>query len=64
MLKFRTMVAEAADAAGRSSRPTNEAAGALFKIRDDPRVTRVGRFLRRLLARRDPADRERAAAAR
>mgnify|MGYP003693837193 CR=1 FL=1 len=25
----------------------NEAEGALFKIRDDPRVTRVGRFLRR-----------------
>jgi lipopolysaccharide/colanic/teichoic acid biosynthesis glycosyltransferase len=26
----------------------NEAGGALFKIRDDPRVTPVGRFLRRL----------------
>ena len=26
----------------------NEASGALFKIRDDPRVTRVGRLLRRL----------------
>jgi lipopolysaccharide/colanic/teichoic acid biosynthesis glycosyltransferase len=26
----------------------NEAEGALFKIRDDPRVTRVGRVLRRL----------------
>jgi lipopolysaccharide/colanic/teichoic acid biosynthesis glycosyltransferase len=25
----------------------NEATGALFKIRDDPRVTRVGRLLRR-----------------
>ena len=25
----------------------NEAEGALFKIRDDPRITRVGRFLRR-----------------
>jgi lipopolysaccharide/colanic/teichoic acid biosynthesis glycosyltransferase len=25
----------------------NEASGALFKIRDDPRVTRVGAFLRR-----------------
>ena len=47
MLKFRTMVAEAADAAAAASRPTNEAEGALFKIRDDPRVTRVGRFLRR-----------------
>ena len=29
------------------SRRSNEAEGALFKIRDDPRVTRVGRFLRR-----------------
>ena len=47
MLKFRTMVAEAA-----SLQPEleaeNEAEGALFKIRDDPRVTRVGRVLRRL----------------
>ncbi len=46
MLKFRTMVASAA-----SEQPTlegaNEASGALFKIRDDPRVTRVGRLLRR-----------------
>jgi lipopolysaccharide/colanic/teichoic acid biosynthesis glycosyltransferase len=28
--------------------PENEAAGALFKLRDDPRVTRVGAVLRRL----------------
>lgn len=46
MLKFRTMVAEAS-----SLQPelevANEAEGALFKIRDDPRVTRVGRLLRR-----------------
>ena len=32
----------------RRSRRTTRPAGALFKIRDDPRVTRVGRFLRRL----------------
>ena len=36
---------------GRARRPgsrrTNEASGPLFKIKDDPRVTRVGRFLRR-----------------
>jgi exopolysaccharide biosynthesis polyprenyl glycosylphosphotransferase len=46
MLKFRTMVA---DAAARQSEleEANEASGALFKIRDDPRVTRVGRVLRR-----------------
>ena len=41
MLKFRTMV-QAPPSSRRSSRSTNEAAGALFKIRDDPRVTRVG----------------------
>ena len=37
------------DAAGRqaSLEPANEASGALFKIRNDPRVTRVGRVLRR-----------------
>ena len=29
------------------SRSSNEASGPLFKIKDDPRVTRVGRFLRR-----------------
>jgi exopolysaccharide biosynthesis polyprenyl glycosylphosphotransferase len=46
MLKFRTMVADAA-ARQRELEPENEAEGALFKIRDDPRVTRVGRFLRR-----------------
>jgi lipopolysaccharide/colanic/teichoic acid biosynthesis glycosyltransferase len=46
MLKFRTM---AADAAARQDEleAENEASGALFKIRDDPRVTRVGRVLRR-----------------
>ena len=46
MLKFRTMVAGAA-AQQRSLEAENEASGALFKIRDDPRVTRVGRVLRR-----------------
>ena len=47
MLKFRTMVADA-DALQTQLEAANEAEGALFKIRDDPRVTRVGRFLRRL----------------
>ena len=32
---------------GRRWRRINEASGALFKIRDDPRVTPVGRLLRR-----------------
>jgi len=46
MLKFRTMVS---DAAGRQAalEAVNEASGALFKIRDDPRVTGAGRLLRR-----------------
>ncbi|HTU84582.1 MAG TPA: sugar transferase [Solirubrobacteraceae bacterium] len=45
ILKFRTMVQGAeAQKAGLTAR--NEAVG-LFKIADDPRITRVGRFLRR-----------------
>jgi exopolysaccharide biosynthesis polyprenyl glycosylphosphotransferase len=46
MLKFRTMYA---DAAARQAQleAANEAEGPLFKIRDDPRVTPVGHFLRR-----------------
>ena len=47
MLKFRTMVAGAAELQPELE-AANEASGALFKIRDDPRVTRVGRVLRRL----------------
>jgi exopolysaccharide biosynthesis polyprenyl glycosylphosphotransferase len=46
MIKFRTMVAGAADQQAELE-PENEAEGALFKIRDDPRVTPVGRLLRR-----------------
>jgi exopolysaccharide biosynthesis polyprenyl glycosylphosphotransferase len=47
MLKFRTMV-EGAERRKDELEGANEAGGALFKIRDDPRVTPVGRFLRRL----------------
>jgi exopolysaccharide biosynthesis polyprenyl glycosylphosphotransferase len=47
MLKFRTMVADAADRQT-GLEQENEASGALFKIRDDPRLTRVGRVLRRV----------------
>jgi exopolysaccharide biosynthesis polyprenyl glycosylphosphotransferase len=47
MFKFRTMYADAAERQSELER-LNEAEGALFKIRDDPRVTRVGRLLRRL----------------
>jgi exopolysaccharide biosynthesis polyprenyl glycosylphosphotransferase len=47
MVKFRTMRSGAA-ALQPALEQENEASGALFKIRDDPRVTRVGRLLRRL----------------
>jgi exopolysaccharide biosynthesis polyprenyl glycosylphosphotransferase len=46
MLKFRTMVQDAASRQA-ALEPANEASGALFKIRNDPRVTGVGRILRR-----------------
>ncbi len=46
MLKFRTMVPDA-DALKDSLRDRNEAQDGLFKIADDPRVTRVGGFLRK-----------------
>jgi lipopolysaccharide/colanic/teichoic acid biosynthesis glycosyltransferase len=44
--KFRTM-REHADQIQADLEPLNEQSGALFKIRDDPRLTKVGRFLRR-----------------
>jgi exopolysaccharide biosynthesis polyprenyl glycosylphosphotransferase len=46
MYKFRTMVANA-EALQLALEHLNEAAGPVFKIRDDPRITAVGRFLRR-----------------
>jgi exopolysaccharide biosynthesis polyprenyl glycosylphosphotransferase len=46
ILKFRTMVVNAEDIL-ESLRHLNEATGPLFKLRRDPRVTRVGKFLRR-----------------
>jgi len=47
MLKFRSMCVDA-DELLHELRDKNEATGPLFKIRRDPRVTRVGRILRRL----------------
>jgi exopolysaccharide biosynthesis polyprenyl glycosylphosphotransferase len=44
--KFRTM-REHAEQIQADLEPLNEQTGALFKIRHDPRLTRVGRFLRR-----------------
>ncbi|MEU0448735.1 sugar transferase [Streptomyces tendae] len=46
ILKFRTMVA-GADRARAALADRNEGAGLLFKLRRDPRVTRVGAVLRR-----------------
>jgi exopolysaccharide biosynthesis polyprenyl glycosylphosphotransferase len=45
-LKFRTMYVDA-EHRQEDLEALNEASGALFKIRDDPRATPVGRFLRR-----------------
>lgn len=44
--KFRTMVVDA-DAQKHTLADRNEAGGGLFKIEGDPRITRVGGFLRR-----------------
>ncbi len=46
MFKFRTMHTDA-EARLAELRHLNEGDGVLFKLRDDPRVTRVGRFLRK-----------------
>ena len=46
LIKFRTMVQDA-EARQASLETLNEAGGPVFKIRNDPRVTRVGQFLRR-----------------
>jgi len=46
MFKFRSMYVDAGDRqAGLEA--SNEASGPLFKIKDDPRVTRIGKILRR-----------------
>src|SRR4029434_5261632 len=45
MLKFRSMVPDAEDRKLQLM-PYNEGSGGLFKMRDDPRITPFGRFLR------------------
>jgi lipopolysaccharide/colanic/teichoic acid biosynthesis glycosyltransferase len=45
MLKFRSMVVDA-EARKVNLLALNEGHGALFKLRDDPRITRLGKFLR------------------
>ncbi|WP_431090041.1 sugar transferase [Paenibacillus sp. 8b26] len=46
MIKFRSMVSDAEDRLS-ALLLENEIEGAMFKMRDDPRITRIGRFLRR-----------------
>jgi exopolysaccharide biosynthesis polyprenyl glycosylphosphotransferase len=46
MLKFRTMV-NGAEKRQAELEDLNEAGGPVFKIKDDPRLTRIGKFLRR-----------------
>ena len=45
-LKFRSMVVDA-ESRLRELESQNQASGVLFKIKDDPRITRVGGFIRR-----------------
>ncbi|TQJ00181.1 Undecaprenyl-phosphate galactose phosphotransferase WbaP/exopolysaccharide biosynthesis polyprenyl glycosylphosphotransferase [Kribbella jejuensis] len=46
MLKFRTMVVDAEERKA-ELHALNEGNGILFKLRDDPRITKVGKYLRR-----------------
>jgi lipopolysaccharide/colanic/teichoic acid biosynthesis glycosyltransferase len=46
MVKFRTMVVDAEQLLAQLN-ARNEGGGVLFKMKDDPRITRVGRFLRK-----------------
>ena len=46
MLKFRSMVRDAEDLRAKLA-AKNEQAGPVFKMRHDPRITRVGRFIRK-----------------
>ncbi|HTY08268.1 MAG TPA: sugar transferase [Candidatus Edwardsbacteria bacterium] len=47
LIKFRTMLRDA-DKMKQQLSQQNEADGPIFKIRNDPRITKVGRWLRRL----------------
>lgn len=46
ILKFRSMICNAPDLHGQLA-DKNEMEGPVFKIKEDPRITRLGRFLRR-----------------
>ncbi|WP_165223200.1 exopolysaccharide biosynthesis polyprenyl glycosylphosphotransferase [Aquisphaera insulae] len=47
VLKFRTMVVDAEQRLKELEKRNESAGGVLFKMRDDPRVTRLGRLLRK-----------------
>jgi exopolysaccharide biosynthesis polyprenyl glycosylphosphotransferase len=47
MLKFRSMYADAEERLASLREQSDHGDGVLFKMREDPRVTRVGRFLRK-----------------
>jgi lipopolysaccharide/colanic/teichoic acid biosynthesis glycosyltransferase len=47
VLKFRTMTADAEQQLENLEQSNESAGGVLFKLRNDPRVTRLGSFLRR-----------------
>lgn len=47
MWKFRSMVSDAEDRREALEANNEMASGVLFKIKDDPRITRVGRFIRK-----------------
>ena len=47
VIKFRTMCVDAEQRLGALEESNESAGGVLFKLRQDPRVTRLGRFLRR-----------------
>jgi len=46
LFKFRTMIADA-DKMVHKLRDKNQSDGPVFKIKDDPRITRIGKFLRK-----------------
>lgn len=46
LLKFRSMIEEA-EQIKENLQGFNEASGPVFKMKDDPRITRIGRFLRK-----------------
>jgi lipopolysaccharide/colanic/teichoic acid biosynthesis glycosyltransferase len=47
VIKFRTMSVDAEERLGTLEESNESAGGVLFKLRNDPRVTRLGQFLRR-----------------